>query len=251
MLRVIRALEHSLSSTSSPELARQRADAIQTLPSTAERLAAMSLHRLVVARPEAAKKIANTLLNGTGLQLIGGGAETGVYKKGDEVVKVVHGSARLSEAQKEAESVRRNDHYAQLAEIFGDFVLEQSTIVAPHPLEPRWRVVQTIQPYLEFDKLPLVIPDGPAATEAAAKQALTLRPTLKTSLTDFIDATNAYLRYTGNYPDINGNQNLVIGQLGANSELVLLDTMPIEPSFQAGQLLMAEQKQSLEKALAA
>lgn len=247
MLRIIRGLENSLISTQSPALTRSREQAIRTLPTSAEQIGALMLHKLVVAYPEISRKVVNTILGRLGLECIGCGGDTIVYRKADEVIKVVRGSALLSETAKQADAERRNQQYINLSKYLGHFVLTQSTSVGPHPYESNWSVIQTTQPFVRFDSLNLVMPNRPTANRSGIIEAIYNHPGVDYALNEFFAASRYYHEQTDCYPDINGLDNLVIYQLGNTPELVLLDTVPIGPG--ASQPLLAAQHESVAEVL--
>ncbi|MGD0284134.1 MAG: hypothetical protein ABSB12_00860 [Candidatus Saccharimonadales bacterium] len=247
MLRIIRGLENSLVSTQSPALTKSRERAIRTLPTSAEQIGALLLHKLVVAYPEISRKVVDVILGRIGLECIGSGGDTIVYRKVDEVIKVVRGSAFMSETAKQADVERRNQQYINLSKYFGHFVLSQSTSIGPHPYESSWSVIRTTQPFVHFDSLDLVMPNRPTANRSGIMEAIHNYPGVDNALNEFFAASRNYHEQTNCYPDINGLHNLVIYQPGDIPELVLLDTVPIEPGI--SQPLLAAQHDSVTKVL--
>lgn len=248
MLRVARAVEHSLSSTVAPDLAQDRVDKIKTLRPFPDRIGAMALHRLITAQPELARKAINLMLIPRHLRYISSGADSGVFQRDDQVVKIIRSSVPLSEEEKVAKAQQRTEEFERLHEFMTPFMLSEKTVVDTHPLNPDWRVVQTLQPYCEFEPLGIFSIDDTQVNIGNVYEATKAHAGIEDALTDFVQGSERYHDETGLYPDTNGTNNLVLS--GASTpELTLLDTGPIGPNHPAVQVVIAGQLESLAGAL--
>lgn len=248
MLRVARAIEHSLSSTITPQLEKERVEKIKTLRAFPDRMGAMALHHIIAAHPNAARKAINLFLYPLSMSYLSSGADSGVFRRGNEVVKVIRSTVPLSEGEKHTVAQQRESRYQELASFLGEFLLEEETVVDSHPLNPEWRVVQTRQPFCGHLSLDLFQLDYPEVNLDAVVQLNQEHPGIDSGLSDFIEVSRRYHERTSLYPDINGTDNLVLAK-GPSADLVLLDTGPISTSHPAVQALIEEQLSSLEAAL--
>jgi hypothetical protein len=129
------------------------------------------------------------------------------------------------------------------------FTLDEETVVDSHPLNPAWRVVQTIQPYCAYEPMGLFSSDKPGVNMGNLVNATRLHPGIEDSLAEFVRRSEHYHSETGLNPDTNGVDNLVLSR-SAVPELTLLDTGPIGPSNPPEvQLVVARQLSSLAEAL--
>lgn len=251
MLTVARLLELSLASTQNLNWQAEREHEIGQLRNPFKRLGAKGIHYISATQPDASMQIMQAIVARHGLEYLGCGFESSVYKRGDEVIKVHRNSVRMPQYQKEFLRVKKQGEYQLLSQHLGSFLLSQSIVVDVHPLGDGHQAVQTLQPYCDFsESLKIFRKDKDAIDLGALDELCRAHPGIEDTLRDFVEASFTAADQTNCLPDTNGVNNLVIAaDAGQVSGLKLIDTQPITPSFPDVQILIRNQLSSLQQGL--
>lgn len=187
------------------------------MPQFHRRLAVKAIDEVVfnLARLEKARDIMAMRL--AGIEQIGSGAESIVFKIGDRAVKYAKWSEGMSEAERIELACKKVDDFDTIGDYLEPYLLDQTVSVANHPFYKDRRAVQINQPYVKFQSAiirhPSNISDGVSvASDAPLDQ-----------LSNFLDASWRLYGRTGLLVDTNGVDNIVV----SDGQLLLLDTQPI------------------------
>lgn len=153
-----------------------------------------------------------------GLEYLGKGVDSIVFRLGDSAIKYARRSHLLDDAFRSRLAARKVEAYLELRSDVGSFMPPQSISIEPHLFRPGCEVVQTTQPFIRFT--PAVVHKGLFRSVKLAPGAFGALD----QLSNFLDAAKAADARGKILPDIYGRNNLVVDDSG---KLLLIDTEPV------------------------
>ena len=246
---IANVLELSIAQSIAPELSARRRNDILRLKNPAKRAGALALHEFATRYPGIAGKLIGREPEAKGLSYVGAGTDSVVYRKGDEVIKVVQGSMHVTEELRQRMAEEKRYENDALRKYLGPFAVAQNILVAPHPVVESCRAVQIIQPFCSLDDI-AVFPeyDDPSVNTVNLAEACATYSGLDQALDDFAVASRRMFESTGLIPDTSGVSNVVVN-LGAQPNLVIIDGQPINTGLPHLQQNISAQLDSLQTAL--
>jgi len=246
---IANVLELSIAHSMAPELSARRRNDILRLKNPAKRAGALALHEFATRYPNVAGKLIGRDPEAKGLSYVGAGTDSVVYRKDDEVIKVIQGSIHAPEDLRQKMAAEKRYEHDILRNYLGSFVISQDIVVAPHPIVENCRAVQIVQPFCSIDDI-AVFPeyDDPSVNMFNLADACAAYSGLDEALCDFATASRRMFESTGLIPDTSGISNVVVS-LNTQPSLVIIDGQPINAGLPHLQENIAAQLDSLQAAL--
>lgn len=244
MSRLSNVLELSIATSITPEASSRRRTEIQSLPNKAKRFGALAVHDFAIRFPRSAARLAGL----PATEFIGTGADSSVFRKGDNVIKIHRRSIEMSEPERRRLAQMMDHSHKVMATHMTGFVIDQMVDIQPSPLCSSQRAVQIFQRYHDWSGIGTFVPDKPEINLQGLERVCRAIPGIDDSLRDFVRSSRTMFEKTGFLPDTNGTDNLVLTQ-GDSPELILIDGQPIGGDHPGVQAKIISQLQLAEMAL--
>lgn len=238
-------LEQSLATSITPEMQTERRNNILELPSRTKRVGALAIHEFATRFPSTAAKI----LGFQGVDFVGAGADSTVFRQGDQVVKVHRRSVEMGEPSRQILAAEMDRAYKVMASHLPDFILAQTIDVAAHPIRTEQRAVQIHQRYYDWYGIGTFLPNEGSIDLSGLAEVCRTVPGIDDALRDFVHGSRHMHAETGFLPDTTGINNLVLTRTDT-PELVLIDGQPIGTEHAEVQDKILSQLDQTERALA-
>lgn len=207
----------------------------------------LALHACAVKMPRAAAALTRIRYEEWDAEFIDMGFEFTVFRTGEEVLKIAHGTIQMDRHEQESYAEQRRKSYRHMADWLGDFALPQSIEVAPLPFLPSRTAVQVRQPYHDIVDPELFHRDSPGINRLNVDSIRSEHPTSSDQLLDFIERGRSLYGALELVPDTNGTANLVMD----GERIFMVDGQPIGTEHRPIQQIILGQLDSLELAIAA
>jgi hypothetical protein len=158
-----------------------------------------------------------------GMEYLGNGAWSSVYRNDDTVLKVHRGTALMSDQERLEYLKCHIDDSRNTQSILGKLVLPQELTIEEHPFG-KYTVVVARQPFIRGEPINFVHSSTPHIDTNAIHDYIENSIVTPKTLTDFVDATFCLDDTHSLVPDINGYGNFIASQQG---ELCLIDSDPV------------------------
>jgi len=221
-----------------------RFEDLSDIPNPMRRIGARAVDASLYLGSNAVVYARTKTLAGTGVIKIGQGVESKVFLdcKTSQVTKYNTGSIWMTDRERREGTLRKQEEFDLLNEQFSAYVLSQTIGVGPYVLSPSRNVIQTLQPYVPYNRF--LVPDQntpniafPPDTDSHARD----------QLSDFIDRAWELYSTHNLLPDTNGFDNVVTNEGG---NVTLIDTQPISAAHPIVQETIKAQLDTLGRALA-
>lgn len=242
MASIKRAITSSILSTDSPESRGERQRELESIKNPVKRTGMLALHGAVVKKPDYfAYLMGFDYVPGT-MREIGRGADSSVYRVGEQVLKVNRESIFMSPQERQAYARTEAERHKLLAAHVGDVVLPHNIFIGPHPVLTSEAAVQITQRFVTGFDPGLFSPGSPDINHENLASLRDQNPSAVTQLADFAEHSMALFDEHGLIADTNGVKNLIINGTG---DLLMIDSTPIGRENADIQELIARQTYSL------
>lgn len=248
MSKFVNVLELSLASAEVPALSAFRREMLGRIENPIKRLGAIALHETAIRYPAATARLIGRSPMGKDLAYVGAGSESVVFRVGDDVIKVNHGTIDMCEADRQAVAAQKSSDHYKMRAYLSDFLIDQDINVGRHPCTNRLRAVRIIQPFCDITDLNLFRFEEEDVDTAVLADSIQTYPGLDDALHDFSLASKRMYEDVGLLPDTCGPCNLVI-QNSLAPELTLIDGQPIGLNNSPIQAKILNNLESLDLAL--
>jgi hypothetical protein len=253
MKTVERVLLRSLESTVCEDTLEVRAQEIAAVPNRAKRATLNATHNLVSRYPRQVAKLfgidydPSQLEEKHGLQYISSGYEAVVLRRAGKVIKVHKGTSFISEDGRSERVAKKSREHQSMASRLGQFAVPQDVFIAPHPLIPHLRAVQTEQRYLTGLIDPGLVGQSGVGSDTAygLEKLLDDQPAAFGQIPDFLERSHDLYDNHRLLPDTEGRGNLMVSNDG---NLILVDGQPIGTEFPQVQTIVQTQLEQLDSA---
>lgn len=248
MSKVRNFIETSLASSITSKQQEDRRAEIQKIRNPIKRIGGLGLHRLVTRHKVAATLAINNDPESRGLQYLGQGYCSVVYRRGEEVIKVVLKSIEMNEFQKRALAEAQQAEHEKLTKYLAKFVLPQVIFVDEHPVRRQKRAVQISQPYCEHSQLSVLSRPVGNINPDDLEDDMRYYPGIEKDLRCLIEGASLMYDQTRLLPDTIGRGNIVV-QTDSDARIIIVDGQPISPDLSETQGRILRQLDSLDSAL--
>lgn len=227
MNSVARTLELSIASHSpvTPEHRREeRRRDLKATPNPVKRAIGISLDTLARDHPTAASKLLDGIVRTQGMQYLGHGADSSVYRRGSQVLKVFRATAIMTPGDRAAFEREASDRVKTAKTFLGEICLEQTYGIEKHPLGG-YMVALAKQPYVGGQPLDMFDMGSSELRIDGLAQLLEAREDAAQEVIKFLDGAADLHDNHGLMPDLNGSDNFRIH--GKHQQIALIDPAPI------------------------
>lgn len=249
MSRVFNVLEGSLAHNTSVEAIERRKDTLKRNPRPVNRAVSLLLHEMAIRHPDITGRLINRDLRSTGLTYAGAGAESTVYRRGSQAVKVIRKSIGLSEDELSEIAARKVAEHNLMRQHLSDLMLDQVVGIDAHPVVPKLRAVQITQPFCQFKILDLFDSAGVQLDEEFLATVCARYPFMCNKLSSLVEGGLHMYEKDGFLPDISGYCNIVMLDPDSHPQLTILDGQPVGPDHSRSQTKILGQIASIREAL--
>lgn len=228
MIRSIaRTLEQSVA-THSPctdqRIRQQRRTDLHGLPNKSQRLMALAIDFFAEKEPQRARATLDALaVQLAGLHYVSNGMWSSVYREGEDVLKVLRRTARMSLDERKAYAQQRNDWCQKACAHLGAIAVPQDYQQGVHPFGD-YSVVIARQKYVPGEAIDLFTPGTTELHEDTITAFCARNPLGRQALRHIVDSTEEMHDSLGLVPDLNGADNF---RPSTTAGILLIDTEPI------------------------
>ncbi len=223
---VTNVIETSVALADFPLEAAEFKNAIGKNANPLKRMVARGLVTAAMKSPNAAAKLIGRPIP-EGVTYAGAGFNSVVYRKQDEVIKVIKRSVFMNEVERSDLAQSENSRHAVLDAYMGNITVPQTVEIASHPIVRNARAVQIRQQFYDYDDIGHVFSMNRETLDTVGLgSVLHAHPSLDEALYTLADRGLAMAEETGMVPDINRRGNLGI-TTGEDPRLIIVDGQPI------------------------
>ncbi len=228
MSRLARTLENSLGvhrRNSTPKTPVSRRRHIGSRLKSPERQVAFAVDLLVEKHPGLASMALNGLAKHIAeAEYIGIGAFCSVYRRGDEVIKIIRHTASMGESQRRSHLETRREMTKDLEDHLGNLVAPQTLTIQEHILG-EYQVVTAFQSYVDGTPFDLFETNTLKLNRDKIEALIVRQSSAENELKRLVLATFFEHDHSRLVPDLNGVDNFRL--TGESETLTLIDAEPI------------------------